>query len=199
MIDSIVNLFSGGDMKRIGGLFCFFVLLACGVGAKDAVDGPDSITNYREYSAAYSSSGQPTADQLKSLAENKFERVINLGFTNHHAALAGEDDIVKNLGMEYVHIPVVFDAPNKDDFDIFAAVMAQAPGKKTLLHCQVNYRASSFSLLYRVIYEDVPIEEAKEDMNSVWAPNETWRQFMFDVLENNGKSPYCDGCDWGSE
>jgi hypothetical protein len=43
----------------------------------------------------------------------------------------------------------------------------------------------------------VPIAEAKRDMNRIWKPNETWRKLMFDVLEENGMSPDCDGCDWG--
>jgi hypothetical protein len=48
-----------------------------------------------------------------------------------------------------------------------------------------------------VVYDDVPIAEAKHDMNQRWKPNETWRKLIFDVLEENGRSPDCDGCDWG--
>ena len=40
------------------------------------------------------------------------------------------------------------------------------------------------------------IAEAKADMNSIWTPNETWRDLIFAVLEDNGLSPHCDGCDW---
>jgi len=158
---------------------------------------PDTITNYREYSSNFSSAGQPTEAQLTILQEDHFERVIYLAYTDQESSLAREDRIVKNLGMEYVHIPVEWEAPGRDDFYMFASIMANAPHKKTLLHCQVNYRASAFSFLYRVIYQGVPLEEAKEDMNSVWAPNETWRNFIFEVLLENDISPRCDVCDWG--
>jgi hypothetical protein len=81
-------------------------------------------------------------------------------------------------------------------FGAFASVMQKAPEQKTLLHCQVNFRASAFSFLYRVIYEGVPVGAAKADMNSVWQPSEPWRELIFEVLDQHGISPDCEGCNW---
>ena len=51
-----------------------------------------------------------------------------------------------------------------------------------------------------VVYrDDVPIDVAKDDLNSVWIPNGTWRKFIFDVFEENGRSPDCDSCLWESD
>lgn len=186
-------------MRQFRRLHYFAVILGLGVAVTAIAEGPDTITNYREYSSFYASSGQPTEAQLKTLQENHFERVIYLAYSDHESSLAREDRIVKKLGMEYVHIPVAWEAPTKNDFYMFVALMAQAPEKKTLLHCQVNFRASAFSFLYRVIYQDISLVDAKDDMNSVWAPNETWRKLIFDVLQENGISPYCDVCDWGEQ
>jgi protein tyrosine phosphatase (PTP) superfamily phosphohydrolase (DUF442 family) len=172
------------------------VLIGIGMTATAYAADPSGISNFREYSPTFSSSGQPTAKQLETVKESDFERIIYLAYTNQPTSLENEDFLVKELGMEYVHIPVEFGAPTLSDFYTFAAVMQQQVEKKTLLHCQVNFRASAFSLLYRVIYQDVAIEDAKEDMNSVWAPNEVWRDFIFEVLQANGKSPFCDVCDW---
>ena len=183
-------------LKRIGVPSVFLVLLGCGDAAIGEVADADSISNYREYSTMFASSGQPDADQLAAIKEGGYERIIYLAFSDQHSSLAEEDRIVSDLGMDYVHIPVRWDGPKKNRFAVFAAVMEQGSDIKTLVHCQVNYRASVFSLLYRVIYKDVALEDAKEDMNSVWAPNETWRQFIFDVLEDNGIDADCDVCDW---
>ena len=98
--------------------------------------------------------------------------------------------------MEYVHIPVVWTSPTVADFENFAAIMQSNPQKKTLLHCQVNWRASAFSFLYRVLHDGVPMAEAKADMNTVWEPNEMWRGLIFGVLEANGLSPDCEACEW---
>jgi protein tyrosine phosphatase (PTP) superfamily phosphohydrolase (DUF442 family) len=154
------------------------------------------ISNYREYSPNFSSSGQPTKKQLALLKDEGFERIVYIAFSNSGKAFADEDVVVKDLGMDYVHIPVIWDKPTAADFYAFAGSMQRDAARRTLLHCQVNYRASAFSFLYRVLYEGVPVAEAKADMNSVWQPNDTWRELIFEILEENGKSPHCDGCSW---
>ena len=161
--------------------------------------GVEEIVNFREYSDALSSSGQPTEAQLQAVADKGYERVVFLAFSDNHESLANEDRLVKGLGMEYAHIPVDWDAPRNSDFHMFAGLMQREPEKKTLVHCQVNFRASTFSFLYRVLHLDVPLDEAKDDLNSVWVPNDTWREFIFGVLEENGRSPDCDTCLWESD
>jgi len=156
----------------------------------------DEITNFRQYSSSFASSGQPAREQFQTIADNGFERVVYIAFTNNQNALSDADQLIKSLGMEYMHVPVDFNNPLPDDFYAFADSMQRNTGKKTLLHCQVNARATAFSFLYRVIYEDVPVAEAKADMNTVWQPNAVWRDFIFEVLAQNGKSPDCEGCDW---
>ncbi len=175
---------------------CCFVLT--GTGAL-AAPGVDDIVNYREYSATLSSSGQPTEDQLESLAKAGFERVVFLAFSDHDESLAGEDRLVKGLAMEYAQIPVDWEAPSVSDFKMFAGLMGREPAGKTLVHCQVNFRASTFSFLYRVLFQDVPLDVAKEDLNTVWVPNGTWREFIFAVLEEYGRSPECDSCLWETD
>ncbi len=168
-------------------------------GTAGAQGNVDDIINYREYSATFSSSGQPDAEQLAAAREAGFERVVYIAYSDHDNSLENEDRVVKNLGMEYVHIPVEWNAPTASDFKLFAGAMQRAPKKKTLLHCQVNYRASAFSFLYRVVHEGVAVGEAKADMDTVWSPNDTWRELILQVLSENGISPDCDGCDWSGE
>tara|TARA_B110000858_G_scaffold115070_1_gene131509 strand:- start:25866 stop:26447 length:582 start_codon:yes stop_codon:yes gene_type:complete len=154
------------------------------------------IVNFRQYSPSFASSGQPSREQFAAIAENGFERIVYIAFTNNQNALADADQVIKGLGMEYMQVPVDFDRPLPADFYAFADSMRRNIEKKTLLHCQVNARASAFSFLYRVLYEDVPITEAKQDMNSVWQPNEVWRDFIFAVMAENNASPDCETCDW---
>ena len=168
------------------------ILASAGVGAAELAD----IPAYLEYSPVFSSSGQPTAEQLESLKAEGFERVVYIAFTDQDNSLRAEDRLVKDLGMDYLQVPVDWNAPGKSDFYLFADAMQRESGKRTLLHCQVNYRASAFAFLYRVLYDDVPMAVAKRDMNKIWQPNETWRRLIFDILEENDKSPQCEGCDW---
>ena len=159
----------------------------------------EGITNFREYSANFASSGQPSKKQLAALKNAGFDRIVYIAYSDHDNSLKNEDRVVKDLGMEYVHIPVEWSEPSKSDFYLFAGALQPEADKKTLLHCQVNYRASAFAFLYRVIYDDVPVAEAKADMNSVWQPNETWRDLIFAILQENDISPECEGCDWSAD
>ena len=165
-----------------------------GIAASAAAD--EEVINYVAYDDTLASGGALTADALKRLHEDGLERVIFLAYSDQERSLANADRVVDALGMDYVHIPVKWDAPDVGHFALFAGVMQAAPEKKTLVHCQANFRASAFSMLYRVIYERVPLVEAKADMNDVWTPDETWTAFILEVLRANGVEPDCQGCDW---
>lgn len=156
----------------------------------------DDIFNYRAYSDSFASAGQPTEAELELVRDAGFERIVYIAFSNDRNAIPNEDRLVRDLGMDYVQIPVVWASPTVADYESFAAVMQRDPDKKTLLHCQANFRASAFAFLYRVLNEGVPIASAKADMNAVWEPDETWRQLIFDVLDRHGVSAQCAGCQW---
>lgn len=156
----------------------------------------DGVINYVAYDETLASGGGATAEALARLRSGGLERVIFLAYSDQEQSLAREDRIVDELGMDYVHIPVRWDAPDLDDFAVFAAIMQQAPERPTLVHCQANFRASAFAMLYRVIHEGVPLPEAKAAMNAVWTPNQTWTTFIRHTLRANGVDPDCAGCDW---
>ncbi len=184
-------------MKKILAPLIGAALLSSVVYAMEEVDPVlAEISNFRQYSDTFASAGQPTREQFQLLADQGFERIVYIAFSNNNNALADADQLVKGLGMEYMHVPVAFDNPLADDFYAFADSMRRNTGKKTLLHCQVNARATAFSFLYRVLFDDISITDAKADMNTVWQPNAVWRDFIFAVLDQNNVSPECEGCDW---
>ena len=45
------------------------------------------INNFRQYSEVFASSGQPTEAQLQAVADEGFERVVYIAFTNNQNAL----------------------------------------------------------------------------------------------------------------
>lgn len=175
-------------------LFILLSLLLFGLSAQ--AQSVSDILNYREYTPLFSSAGQPTREQIPLIKAAGYERVIYIAFSNGRTAIPEEDQLVKDLGMDYLHIPVDFNNPTLRDFNAFADAMQREPNSRTLLHCQVNARATAFSFLYRVIYQGADMAAAKADMNTVWQPNEVWRDFIFEVLADHGMSPACSGCDW---
>ena len=147
-------------------------------------DAPLSLLNEIRYSSNLTTAGQPLEEQFRALAEAGFQRVIFLAFNDHKTAVQNEDRVARSAGLEFVHIPVAWDAPTISDFTTFAAVMHAVD--KTLVHCEVNFRASVFGFLYQVIYLGTPAEEAWSLLKSIWIPNETWETFIVYVLTDKG-------------
>lgn len=185
--------------KALFGLPGIFVtvLLLAGSASASAAQLKD-ISNFRQYNKTFASAGQPSAKQLKLVARSGVDRVIYLAYSDNDSAIENEDRVVKELGMQYVHIPVDFEQPTLEDFQLFASVMQHDPDLDTLVHCQVNFRASTFSFLYRVVFLDVPLKKAKQDLDGVWQTNEVWYKFLRSVLAHYKIDHRCDGCDWGA-
>ncbi len=59
-------------------------------------------------------------------------------------------------------------------------------GRKVLVHCQINQRASSMVFLYRAIALKEDPGKAYEAVTRVWAPDATWKRYMKDMLLRHG-------------
>ena len=110
---------------------------------------------------------------------------MNLAPPTNQGAVADEGKLVAEDGPTYVNIPVSWQQPTYEDFELFSAVMNGARDRKVLVHCQLNMRASAFTFLYRVVHEGVPPEEAMKALRAVWIPRDQWATFTADVLARN--------------
>ena len=140
--------------------------------------------NFRALDDALLTAGQPNEEQLEDAARQGVKVVINLALHDDpRYSLRDEAGSVRELGMDYVHIPVQFPAPTEADLRAFFGAMDAHKGKKTLVHCAANYRVTAFIGLYRVIREGWSLEKAFEPMRSVWEPDEVWKAFIARMLD----------------
>ena len=144
--------------------------------------GGDIAVNYVAATDRLHTAGQPDAATLATLAEQGFELVVNFAPPSSEGAVADEGKLVAEDGPTYVNIPVVWQKPTYEDFELFSAVMNGARDRKVLVHCQLNMRASAFTFLYRVIHEKTAPEEAMKALSAVWIPRDQWATFTADVL-----------------
>ena len=149
-----------------------------------AADRPDNFVQWRE---GLASSAQPSAAWLATVGEQKYDVLINLAPPQSMGSLKDEGGIVASKGVKYVNIPVDFMHPAAEDFRFFSEVMKASAGKRVFVHCQANFRGSSFVFLYRAIYEDAG-RDAQEKLQSVWAPEPAWKKFIEETLKAHGKS-----------
>ena len=139
----------------------------------------NEIKNFQKLSDSISSAGQPLEEQLRFVKEAGFEVVINLGLLNNpEYSLKDEAGSIRALGMEYIHIPVIFEQPTLQNLEDFFRAMDEHQGKKIFVHCAMNMRASAFIGLYNAIRLKQPHEQAFELMLRIWEPNEVWKSFI---------------------
>jgi uncharacterized protein (TIGR01244 family) len=140
--------------------------------------------NFREVDERLLTAGQPNEAQLADAARRGVQVVINLALHDDpRYSLADEAGCVRGLGMEYVHIPVQFNAPTEENLQAFIAAMETHKGKTILVHCAANYRVTAFVGLYRVLCERWVAEKAFQPMRTVWEPNPVWKQFIANMLQ----------------
>lgn len=148
-----------------------------------AIDETIQAPNVVKISPFLVTSGQPSATSLERLALQNFSAVIYLAPTTVSDAVAGEAEIVRAQGLEFIHIPIPFGNPTQVDVEAFFEAMKRLEGKKVLVHCQVNMRASSMTFLYRSIIAREKPEFAYEAVSKVWSPSGPWKKLIVDQLK----------------
>jgi len=145
------------------------------------------IYNYLLYNEKLSSSGMPTPEQMKSAANAGVELVINLAPHDVPKAIPNERELVESLGMAYINIPVNWDTPTKDGLNIFMDTMDASKGKKILVHCEANFRASAFITIYRILRLGWKSEEAFDTMHTIWDEDAypVWKMFLEDAMQRS--------------
>ncbi|MQA36665.1 phosphotyrosine protein phosphatase [Rugamonas sp. FT29W] len=159
-------------------------LLTCSTAS--ATDVVIEAPNVVAISPRLVTSGQPSAEALASLAAQGFGAVIYLAPPTVSDAVAGEAEIVRRQGLEFINIPIGFGKPTEADFQSFVAAMERLRDRKVLVHCQVNMRASSMTFLYRAIVLHEKPELAYESVARVWSPEGPWKSLMVSQLRKAG-------------
>ena len=147
----------------------------------------EDIRNFLALTENLLSSGMPTAEQMKGIAENGVKVVINLAPFDPERDLKDEGLLVKSLGMKYINIPVEWESPTRQNLEAFMKAMDENKNDKMLVHCRLNYRATGFITLYRVQRLGWKMEEAFKDLRRIWNPDEypIWKKF----IEDNSSKP----------
>jgi uncharacterized protein (TIGR01244 family) len=136
--------------------------------------------NFRRISERITTSGLVSVAQLGDLRHEGYDAVINLLPDSHERAVTDEANIVRDQGIDYVHIPVDFDAPTHADLEAFSQAMTDRVGQKIHIHCAANYRVSAFYSLYALQHGTCTEQEADELVRDVWDPADhpAWREFI---------------------
>ena len=138
--------------------------------------------NFRRINEDLTTSGLVSVEQLHGLRREGYDAVINLLPDSYEHAVADEAAIVRGEGLDYVYIPVDFDAPTHADFEAFTDALDARPGQNIHVHCAANYRVSAFYSLYALRNGLCTEDEANAIVRDIWNPADfpSWMEFIAD-------------------
>lgn len=148
-----------------------------------AHDGP--AMNFLRVSPRLATGGHFTDDGIAALAQQDVSLVIDL----RDRPPKDQEERLAAAGIRWINVPVVWEAPHRDDFEAFSRFMSENDDESILVQCQANYRASAMTYLYRVTQEGVPEPEARKDLNAIWTPEGTWEAYIDEILESSRARP----------
>ena len=141
--------------------------------------------NLISVSTRIDTAGQPSEEQLIGLKQAGYDMVINLAPPDALGSIENESSLVTRSGITYVNIPVDWNDPQLNDFDLFSDILDISGHRHILVHCQVNRRASLFTFLYRVVHEHADADQEYEKVTSIWSPEPHWLEFANNVMSNH--------------
>ncbi|MEE9328007.1 MAG: protein tyrosine phosphatase family protein [Cocleimonas sp.] len=122
-------------------------------------------------------SGQPTPTQFLDIADADYRTVINLAMPDSDNALPEEGSFVTELGMNYFHIPVPFDAPTAEHLLLFFKLMKTVKNEKVWVHCALNMRVSAFMQHYQKSILKLDEADCIPILKN-WKPDKIWQDFL---------------------
>ena len=164
-------------LKTVWGFIVAVGRRISGVGKRSA--SIEAIYNYLKVDDNWATSGQPEAHEFELIRAAGFDCVINLAPSSAlENSLKSEAELVDQLGMEYLHLPVNFAKPSEVKFAQFAEALTSRRQQRVWVHCAANMRVSAFTYRYRVAHEHEPEAEAKQRLNQIWHPKGVWQRFI---------------------
>ena len=142
------------------------------------------IYNFIQINDRMATAGQPTEDQFHEAHGAGYQVVINLAPDGLETSLPGERELLRSLGIDYIHIPVAWSEPRIDKLQAFEAAMEANAGRRTLIHCQANYRVTAFFALYAMAKLGWTSAQADSLIDRIWGSrpdyqmDDTWKEFI---------------------
>ncbi|MEK7795618.1 MAG: methyltransferase domain-containing protein [Candidatus Hydrogenedentota bacterium] len=105
--------------------------------------------------------GQPVSDDLKLLADRGVRTILNLRSPEEMQKVDFDEAArAKELGMEYINVPVGAAPPNEEALEQIFKVLNGASQKPVLMHCASSNRVGAMWALFRGKHQGRPADAA---------------------------------------
>jgi uncharacterized protein (TIGR01244 family) len=146
-------------------LFGVFVLISVQLAAAQQPSDVGSIRNFLRVNSEFCTGGQPRLEHFKTLKADGVKAVLNLRTPGEHRA-DEEMAAVKEAGLAYFSVPVVYTAPTNEAVDAFLRITDDPANRPMFIHCTAGIRVGAFWLIRRVLRDqwtwDAALAEARK-------------------------------------
>ena len=146
------------------------------------------ITNFTKVDAVVACGGATETAALEALKNDGIKAVINL----RQASEAGANVDVnaaraKELGLNYIHLPLNGQAPDTKIVDQFLAAVADKANQPVYIHCGAASRVGAVWLIKRVLQDGWPVEKATEEARFIGLRGAPLEQFALKYIADHKK------------
>ncbi|HEY5940760.1 MAG TPA: hypothetical protein VIT87_08070 [Gemmatimonadales bacterium] len=132
--------------------------------------------------------GQPTADHLKALKEAGGEIVLDLRDPMEPRPVA-EAALVRELGMEYINIPVRAGSLDDTTLEQILGVLRGAGERTVFFHCGSGSRVGGALIPYFILDQGLEEQEAVDQAMRVGLRSAEYMEWGLEYARRNQDSP----------
>jgi uncharacterized protein (TIGR01244 family) len=144
-------------------MIAFLIVAALTLAGQQAEVPP--IRAFLQVTPEFCTGGQPRVEHYAMLKSKGVKTVLNLRRPSEHRA-DEEKQLVEELGMKYVNIPVDYQNPTPETVDEFLKITDDKASRPMFVHCTAAIRAGAYWAIRRVLRDgmnwDAALEEAKK-------------------------------------
>lgn len=143
------------------------------------------VSTFAQVDTTIACAGATSTEAIAEVKKMGFKSVVNLRLASEEGANVEEEgDVVRKLGMKYVHIP--FDARNPDPklIDNFIAAVTTPANTPAYVHCAAGGRAAALWMIKRVKVDRWSEERALTEANALGL-NDRFRPFALNYLHTH--------------
>jgi len=145
------------------------------------------IRNFVRLSDDFCTGAQPRLEHLEKLKADGVKSILSLRPAGEHRA-AEEEAKVKELGLQYFNIPVVFGEPKEEQVAEFFKITDERKNFPIFIHCAAGIRVGAFWFIRRVLRDGWTIEAAEKEADEVGLRESPhWKEFARKYIEEHRK------------
>lgn len=153
---------------------------------KETIEG---ITNFTRVDATVACAGATTPEAVTKIKAMGFKSVINLRQASEPGAnVEAEQTAVTGAGMNYIHLPMNGQAPDKTLVPKFLSAVADKSNQPVFIHCASATRVGAMWSIKRVMQDGWTVERALTEAEGIGLKAPALRQWVVDYLKEQGKS-----------